>query len=453
MMAAALGFDIAGTLGLLVLLKPAPVPALLRATLAVTVATAISSLAMIFSLVFTGTVTGLPVFWLAIAAPIAFALRFGCRPAGTGYSASMTTGSSRWLRWATMGAVVFALAAIALRSFNRPYGGWDALGIWNLKARFIFFGLDDGSWARIFSPELMTSHPDYPLLLPAIVARYWLLLGEPAVLIPATLSIIIFGLTVLMLHAAVVWRSDRLIADLSILVLLAATFFVQHAASQFADNYLALFVLASGVSFRYLQDERVCCTGVGFLFGFLLGLAASVKNEGFLITAVFFALYAVDLLARSDQRLTNRLKRLLTAGAGWLMAIVPTLAMKHGVELSNDLIGSWSVKTLPVFLSPERLSQLLGLSAPLAADFLALPLFVSVAAFLVLYGRRTVSFSRTSLMTLAAPVLIIIGYLSILWITPHEMEWHVTTTVQRLLVHVWPLLIFALASSLKTQDE
>src|SRR5260370_39679524 len=56
---------------------------------------------------------------------------------------------------------------------NKPHGDWDAWSIWNMRARFFVRG---GQFCKdTFTSQLAWSHPDYPLLLPGIVAMLWTL--------------------------------------------------------------------------------------------------------------------------------------------------------------------------------------------------------------------------------------------------------------------------------------
>lgn len=436
---------------MLLLLKTIPISLPYKVAISAALMTAMTSLSVLSALVFTSKLIWLPLFWFAAAVPILLVLRLHVFRAIAPRDQLAPTPGARMLHWAATVAVASAVAAIAFHSHNQPHGGWDAIAIWNLKARFIFFGVDDGSWARMLDLEL--SHPDYPILLPVLVARFWLLLGEPTVLIPAAISIAVFLATVLILHAAIRYQSGRSIADLSVIILLTATFFIQHAAAQFADNYLALFILGAGVLFKYLLDARIDIKGMDFGLGILLGLTVSIKNEGLLVTTIFLMLYGLDLATRSDQGTRTRWKRLFMLCLGWLLVAAPTLVMKQTVEVSNDLLSAWSLDTLGALLSWERLAHLLELSIPLTVDFLLLPLVFTTAAAFAVWAHLTVSVSRSALLILAAPALIIVGYMCILWATPHDMKWHVTTTLQRLWVHVWPLLVFALASSLKPSNR
>ena len=60
-----------------------------------------------------------------------------------------------------------ALAGLAGQALASPDGGWDARAIWNLRARFLFRSGDE--WRGAFDAAF--EHTDYPLLVPATLAR------------------------------------------------------------------------------------------------------------------------------------------------------------------------------------------------------------------------------------------------------------------------------------------
>ena len=445
--------DGVGLVGFAYFLNPLICPPVFRYCLALTLSLALSSAAVMSSLIITGSAAWTIGFWLTAAVPLLVALaRWRCAeplPSSMNFDGH----SSKALLWAASFATFFALVAVVLRSLNRPYGGWDALAIWNLKARFLYFGMENGNWNILLSPELLTTHPDYPLLLPTLIARYWSLVGAPTQAIPALWCIIVLLLTVFSLHSAVSYRVGRDVAHASVLILLSATYFVQHAASQFADNTLALLVLQSGIIFRSLLDTTPRRPELALLFGLLLGFTTSIKNEGLLISAVFLTLFAITAVTASPTRKPTPILYVLTASGGWLLIALPTLLMKKSLELSNDLVGAWSKDAPWPLLSADRLLQVIENCAPLVADFLALPVIIALAAGLAFYGRWRPRWHVNSVLLLAAPLLIMSGYLTVLWITPHDISWHVATTIQRLLTQIWPLLIFAACSLLRAETK
>ncbi|MBI3863197.1 MAG: hypothetical protein HY290_15000, partial [Planctomycetia bacterium] len=70
--------------------------------------------------------------------------------------------------------LLVALAGLAGEAISAPDGGWDARAIWNLRARYLFRSGD--AWRDAFSDSF--DHTDYPLLLPAGLARVWTFAGE-----------------------------------------------------------------------------------------------------------------------------------------------------------------------------------------------------------------------------------------------------------------------------------
>jgi hypothetical protein len=84
----------------------------------------------------------------------------------------------RALAAATALAAVLVSALFVEHTVRYPDGGWDARAIWNLRARSLHrapLRLD-----LAFSPEMPEAHPDYPLLVPALVADALAVADGPA---------------------------------------------------------------------------------------------------------------------------------------------------------------------------------------------------------------------------------------------------------------------------------
>jgi hypothetical protein len=83
-------------------------------------------------------------------------------------------------------AAAFAVTMFVVYSLEKPHGEWDAWSIWNLKARFLFRGGE--GWKNALSPQIANSHPDYPLLLPSIVAMCWTLARGESITAPIAVA-------------------------------------------------------------------------------------------------------------------------------------------------------------------------------------------------------------------------------------------------------------------------
>ena len=172
--------------------------------------------------------------------------------------------------------LALALAAFLFLSWTRPHGDWDAWKTWNLKARFLHCGTP--LWKSMFRPELETSLPDYPLLLPGAVARLWSALGEESTAVPIAIAgFFAFGAVALLAAAATLLRGWRtgLFAGLA---LAGTSTFVKQGAWQMADVPLAFFFLAAvALTAIALEDGRAEPGGTPALPLALAGLCAGAE--------------------------------------------------------------------------------------------------------------------------------------------------------------------------------
>ena len=94
-------------------------------------------------------------------------------------------------RWALVAGflIVFATVEIRLIQISRanPVGEWDAWAIWNLRARFLAGPFD---WHVAASPLLTNTHPEYPMLLSAFIARGWRIGHSMTTAIPAITGLV-----------------------------------------------------------------------------------------------------------------------------------------------------------------------------------------------------------------------------------------------------------------------
>src|SRR5579884_3719305 len=154
----------------------------------------------------------------------------GSRAAGSWISKSLAVGFVM--------ALAPAFYACLRWSTAEPHGGgWDAIAIWNLHARFLFLG--GPHWRDGFSNLIPFSHPDYPLLVPASVAHFWTYLGRDAEFVPAAIAIAFTMSTVALLYSAVRTLRGPNQALIAALVLVSTPSLIKVGASQFADVPLA----------------------------------------------------------------------------------------------------------------------------------------------------------------------------------------------------------------------
>ncbi len=361
------------------------------------------------------------------------ALKWNPRPAAAG---------SPWiwlLRAAAVLVVLFFTMDAAKSIAADPNGGWDAFTIWNLKAKYLAGG--SGSWRSAMLPVIGSrdalagaSHPGYPLLLPSAVASAWTVQGETASATPAALSLLFTFAAAGILCGAVAALRGEAAGLLSLLVLLASEGFAAQAGAQDADVPIAMFLLAT-LAWIALSGDREWSGGMLLLAGLCCGFATWTKNEGLPFSILTLATVAwrggkraagwITLGALPAFALLAAFKLLLVHDAEAVFpktlaeAIAKTTDLSRWLQIVESFIQStWQMGT--PWAHPVLLVAILAATLGLAPRdrwrrqiWLAIPVFGLLGADFLVY------------LTTAA-----------------DLTWHLSTSNVRLLVQVWPALLF-----------
>lgn len=135
--------------------------------------------------------------------------------------------------------LIFMLISFLLISIIAPHGGWDAFVVWNLKARFLFRGTEH--WKNVFSNLISWSRPDYPLLLPGIIASTWGYVGKDLTIVPAIVALLFILATLGLLSGSLSMFKSKGQGLLAGLVLLSTQHYILRGADQNADIPLSFF--------------------------------------------------------------------------------------------------------------------------------------------------------------------------------------------------------------------
>jgi Dolichyl-phosphate-mannose-protein mannosyltransferase len=244
------------------------------------------------------------------------------------------------IRWASFLAFVVALAsssyafiALILRG---PNGEWDAFGIWNLRARFLFRA--GVQWRDSFSRFLPWSHTDYPLLIPASVARLWKYSGHDSVAVPILLALIFTYATVGLTVSAVAALRTSTQGLLAGLVLVSTPYFVQLGASEYADVPLGFFYLATFVLICMPDRGSQGRSRLLMLAGITAGFASWTKNEGLLFLASILAAHAVVVVQKRGG--TSYLRQVIPFVTGFAPILVIIVFFKRNFGGPSDVFSA-----------------------------------------------------------------------------------------------------------------
>jgi len=356
-----------------------------------------------------------------------------------------------------MVAIAFAAALAAacwmfvLYVAREPHGSFDAVGMWNAKARLIF--RSGGDLMRAGSAYV--SHPDYPLLLPLSIARGWSFTGNESTAFPSALAMVFtFGIVGLLASSIAVMRS-RTQGMLAGLVLIGLPIFVGFGAWQYADAPLSFFALSTLVLLCLHENAPAENRSLLVLAGIAAGLAAWTKNEGLLFVVVVMAARACAAIFMAGARPWRR--ELLWFSAGLVPLLVIVAFYKSRVALPNDILAGQSISA--TFDRVGDLSRYKLIAKALVQQLKWFggwdlnPVYL-LAVYPMILGIGVTRRNRVAVLTAVSVLgLMFAGYMVTYVVTPRDLPWHLLTSLDRLLVQLWPILVFAYFLTVATPEE
>jgi len=356
-------------------------------------------------------------------------------------------GSTLWAMFAAALAVA-AYCSIGFVKADPQGGGWDAIAIWNLHARFLFLGGEQ--WRAGFSQLIPWSHPDYPLLVPATIAHFWTYLGTDTELVPAAIGLAFMFSTVGVLYASVRTLRSASQALLSGILLASTPFFLRQGASQYADVPLCFFILATiALSMLYSAKKTA---GLLALSGAAAAFAAWTKNEGLLFFCAFLVVRVFQLVIRKDWRtLAAQVSTFLLGAAPVLLVLA---YFKLAIAPPGDLLASGS-SMLSKIADLSRYWLIVRWFGKELFLFTGLPVLTIIV---VIYGKLLGSGLPRKLhdsvwTSAAALALTLAGYFAVYVITPYDLRWHLRFSLNRLMLQLWPSALFLFFVAVRTPEE
>lgn len=406
--------------------------------------------------VFFSRVLGLarPTLWtIAGVGAIVWGLVRLSRPARAAREATPDARDRRWpgwLRWAAAvlcaGTLVVALAGFYVFSVRQPDGAWDAVAMWNVRARFLFAGYDafPDSQRRV-APMSM---PYRPLLLPGAVAGQAMLVGSEDQTIGSATALAFTAALGTLVFFLVRSAASATVALVAVALTFSARPLVHWAPSQMADVPLAYYLLASAAGLASLQRSAGVPRLHPALIGFMLGMLLWIKDEGSALAAILILAGCVFALLDGVPRDTAwRRSPLLPLAVGAVPGAVALLIYRGpGIEAIGLLQGDWVGR----LLSPERWwlsvrevsSMLFGWAWGDDRGWGLTWAFVQGSAILGLWYRSKAS---TRLLCQVTVVMLLICAFWILTytLTPWAQEWHIGSSLERAVAQVYPTVVVA----------
>ena len=341
-----------------------------------------------------------------------------------------------------LATLLTTVSAYALYAVMTPTGRFDAWMIYNRTARFIF--RDPAHWQNTLSPELYwLFHADYPLLIPVNVAGAWSTLGGEIMRAPQAQSAYFLVAIFCVLMGAIAHLRTVGQSLLAGITLLAIPVFYYTAAREEADIPTAFFILATIVLlFLYNENRRPALIAFA---GLTAGFAAWTKNEGLLFLVTGSLAWLAGLYRQGQWR------ELKWYGLGLALPLAVALYFKFFLAPSNDLFASQGMTSLPGRLLDIR--RYLVVAKSFLAQWAVFGNGSLPIVLIALYGL-VVGFDQArphrQVVSIAAGALLLqlVGYFFVYVLTPHDINWHLRTSMYRLIIHVFPSVLFLFFASI-----
>jgi hypothetical protein len=335
--------------------------------------------------------------------------------------------------------LIFDLA-IALGQFldtvsRLPSGKFDAWAIWNLRGRFLLRAVD---WKDAVHPAMSYSHVDYPLLLPATIARAWSLSGGSSPWGPVLVAGFFTLAAVLVVTMAVASLKGATQGYLAGIVLCLGPV-PNQGTRLYADVPVSCYFAASAallaLAARAPSREHRLLT----LAGAFVGAAAWTKNEGALFAVVALSMWSLFVLRARGWRALAASGRSLIGGMAFFLVILALL--KHAAGTGNDLLASYGRSAGMLLTDSTRYLAILDVFREHARSGLAWMLGAA-GVFLIVAPRREQRVAL-ALPLCALPAAMLIGYFFAFVTTPYDLAWHLGTAADRLFVQLLPVAVLA----------
>ncbi len=343
---------------------------------------------------------------------------------------------SRALFWSCLVGVVFYLRYF----INNTLGSWDGFRIWNIKAEFLYQYTE--SWRNVFKLPHFMMHNDYPLFLPCTTARIWKYAGIDSTDLNLILGLIFTFSTVFLLYFAIKKYKSKTLADVVCSVLAVTIPFITNGASQAADIPLGLFILSSAVAMMFFIESRKNA----YLFFAIMfaGLSAWVKNEGMMYFLVFLVISFLILIYLKEY------KKMLVAVAGIIIPSVILAIMKITAKAPNDLFSGlvllktykhiWQVKYYLIIVKHFLKSVFLNF-------------YIAFTYLLLFISGVSVKYKLQTVFLWLLVVIMSLGYFTVYLLSPHDMDWILRNSVERIILQIYPLFILALSLCMKLGEK
>lgn len=331
-----------------------------------------------------------------------------------------------------MVVILFGLIAVLslYECVRFPEGRWDAIAMWNFRAKFLALGND--SWNRMYFDTYDYSHRDYPLFLPCIVARGFNYVGKIDTIISSFFSWFFTLLCFILPYLYLKKLKNKYYSVLAICILSYSPTIFHYGCVQYADIPLGLFFLISLYEFIIWNSESKYLPWIGMLFA---GLGFWTKNEG-IPWFLFYSLIIIYCLFKNENNLMSSIKKYFKIIVALLPIFISVLFVRYFAHSENDIIFGLGSRLKQIF-EIERYKIIM----PYYWQFFKQHFWIFFIPICIFTGFIDTRYNKYKYFLIVILLMFLI-YLFVYLVTPHDLFWHVNSSLDRIASAYLPSLIF-----------
>lgn len=347
------------------------------------------------------------------------------------------------------GALLLCLASTPyfywLWSTAHPDGLWDAVAIWNTKAR-ILAQMDVDAGALLSLQH--RGGPGYPLFVSASNAQQWLLSAGFSPSVTQMTGFCFFTGLIAAVYSGLRRLSSPFIAAVGTTLLLTTPAVFRWVFSQYVDTTLAYLLAAAAGCLAARLDTRSAKAPPAVLAGLFLGFAAFTKSEGIIHIGLVLGAFVAICLLRPEVR------SLLRGRVPWLVALgmLPGLSALALLKIqwatptragASAYLGNLTSDRLMDFDRAGQVMNSIGgrLSPTAGWDAWGMTWALVLVAVIIGVARWKSQIQAGSLFL----GVFVVGYLCVIYLlfaaSPLELATHLQGAAERLMLQVLPVAL------------
>jgi hypothetical protein len=228
------------------------------------------------------------------------------------------------------------------------------------------------------------------------------------------------------------------------MIFISLPFTIGQGMRQYADMLLAQLILAaSGLTLLYLQTKE---SRLAILAGLTVGLCGWAKNEGLVAILGLTLLWIVLTVKKEKQALWNYF-------AGLAFPLLVVILFKLFLAPSNDLLAGQG-NLFDKIVNVERYKIILehAFATLWRLGDVPVSLFGIIILTAIILGRSNRGIPGLWFIPALIGILLT-AYFGTYLLTPQDLSWHLSTSLDRLYLHLFPLAFLWLFLWLKSPEE